>query len=211
MMTRTDRINAVARRVPTWVVYTLYAIPAPVFFWMAATGRMGAEPINALMREYGEIALQLLVIGLCVSPLRRLFGVNLIKFRRALGLLAFFYVTLHLLVWAVLDLQSLDRIWADILKRPYITVGMSAFVLMLPLVLTSNNWSVRRFGQSWRKLHQLTYVIAALGALHFVWLAKGFQLEPLVYLAIIVTLLVSRLVLRKGFSWRSKHPSQRAL
>lgn len=188
-----DGINSVARRLPTWVVYTLYALPAPLFFWMAATGQMGPEPINALLREYGEIALQLLVIGLCLSPLRRYLGVNLLKFRRALGLLAFFYVVLHLAVWAVLDLQSLDRIWADIIKRPYITVGFTAFLLMLPLALTSNNLSVRRLGARWRRLHRLTYVIALLGALHFIWLAKGFQIEPLVYLGLIAGLLAVRL------------------
>jgi sulfoxide reductase heme-binding subunit YedZ len=188
-----DRINAAARWVPTWVVYGLYALPAPLFFWMAATGQMGPEPINALLREYGEIALQLLIIGLCISPSRRYLGVNLLKFRRAFGLLAFFYVTLHLAVWAVLDLQSLERIWADIVKRPYITVGFTAFLLMVPLALTSNAWSVRRLGVRWRQLHKLTYGIAILGAVHFIWLAKGFQIEPLVYLTVILGLLAVRM------------------
>ncbi|MEO0939251.1 MAG: protein-methionine-sulfoxide reductase heme-binding subunit MsrQ [Pseudomonadota bacterium] len=185
----TDWINSAARRVPTWAVYIVYLIPVPVLLYLAQTGGLGREPINALERELGEIALQLLVIGLCITPLRRFAGVNLLKFRRAIGLLAFIYLCLHLLVWLVLDVGILSQIWADILKRPYITIGMAAFALMLPLALTSNNWSVRRLGPAWRRLHQLTYVVAVLGAVHYVWLAKGFQIEPLVYLTLILALI----------------------
>ena len=145
-----DRINTWARRLPTWVVYLVYAAPAPWFFYQAATGGMGVEPVKALEHEYGEIALQLLIIGLCITPLRQYFGVNLIRFRRAFGLLAFFYVVLHLLVWAILDVQTLERVWADIVKRPYITIGMAAFLLMVPLAATSNNRAVRWLGPRWR-------------------------------------------------------------
>jgi methionine sulfoxide reductase heme-binding subunit len=119
--------------------------------------------------------------------------VNLIRFRRAIGVLAFTYVALHLLVWLVLDVQALERIWADIVKRPYITVGMIGFVAMIPLALTSNNWSVRRLGPTWRQLHKLTYLVVLLGAVHFVMLRKGLQIEPLLYLGAIVLLLALRL------------------
>lgn len=177
----------------------MYLIPVPVLLYQGMTGGLGREPINALERELGEIALQLLIIGLCISPLRKFAGVNLIKFRRAIGLLAFTYVVLHLLVWAVLDIQSLERVWADIIKRPYITIGMAAFVLMIPLAFTSNNRSVRALGVIWRKLHLLTYPVAILAAVHFIWLSKGFQLEPLIYLAVILGLLALRVpaLLRK--------------
>lgn len=191
-----DTINRLARKVPVPVVYLAYLIPVPVLLYLAQTGGLGREPITALERELGEIALQLLVIGLCITPLRRFVGINLLKFRRAIGLLAFIYVALHLLVWAVLDVQSLERVWTDIVKRPYITIGMGAFVLMLPLALTSNNWSVRWLGPVWRTLHKLTYVVACLGALHYVWLAKGFQIEPLIYLAVIASLIALRAVPR---------------
>lgn len=187
-----DGINRWARKVPTWAVYIVYLLPVPFLLYQAQTGGLGREPISALEHELGEIALQLLIIGLCISPLRRFTGVNLIKFRRAMGLLAFTYVVLHLLVWAVLDVQSLSRVWADIIKRPYITIGMAAFVLMIPLAMTSNNRSVRALGAVWRKLHLLTYPIAILAAVHFIWLSKGFQLEPLVYLAVILGLLSLR-------------------
>ncbi len=185
----TDRINRAARKVPVWLVWVLYLIPVPVLLYMGSTGGLGRDPVEALEHELGEIALQLLIIGLCITPLRRHLGINLLKFRRAIGLLAFVYVALHLLVWAVLDLQSLERVWADILKRPYITIGMAAFLLMLPLALTSNNASVRKLGPAWRKLHQLIYVAILLGGVHFLWVRKGFQVEPLIYLAVIVLLL----------------------
>ncbi|MFK7838298.1 MAG: protein-methionine-sulfoxide reductase heme-binding subunit MsrQ [Sulfitobacter sp.] len=193
-----DRINAGARRVPTWVLYILYILPAPYFFYLALTGGLGPDPVKPLEHEYGEIALQLLIIGLCITPLRQFFGINLIKFRRTFGVLAFTYVVLHLLVWAVLDVQSLDRVIADIIKRPYITIGMAGFLLLLPLALTSNNWSVRKLGPRWRKLHKLTYVAVILGGVHYIWLVKGIQLEPLIYMAVILSLLGLRLRKRRA-------------
>jgi sulfoxide reductase heme-binding subunit YedZ len=109
-----DRINTVARRVPVWSVWLVLLVPAVWTFWLGLTGGLGAEPIKALERELGEVALQLLVLGLCITPLRRVLGINLIRFRRAIGLLAFTYVGLHLLVWLVLDVQIPAQIWADI-------------------------------------------------------------------------------------------------
>ena len=186
-------VNQIIRKIPVWAIYLLGAFPAPWLLYLAVTGGLGIEPIEALEHELGELALQLLIVGLAVTPLRRLAGLNLIKFRRAIGVLTIAYVSLHLLVWLVLDVQLPSQIWADIVKRPYITVGMGAFLLMLPLAVTSNNWSVRKLGPSWRKLHRLVYPAAFLGALHYVMLAKGFQIEPLIYLAIILGLLALRL------------------
>ncbi len=188
-----DRINHLARLIPTWAIYLVCLLPVPWLLYQAQTGGLGREPIKALEHELGEFALQLLVVGLAITPLRRFFGLNFLKFRRAIGLLAFIYVCLHLLVWLVLDVGIWAQIWADIVKRPYITVGMLAFVLMIPLALTSNGLSVRKLGGAWHKLHKLTYLIAFLGALHFVWLAKGFQIEPLAYFAIISLLLALRI------------------
>jgi sulfoxide reductase heme-binding subunit YedZ len=107
--------------------------------------------------------------------------------------LAFFFVLAHFLVWAVLDVQRLSAIWADIVERPYVTIGMAGFLLLIPLAVTSNNWAVRKLGGlQWRKLHRLVYPAALLGAVHYVWLAKGFQIEPLAYLFVIVGLLALR-------------------
>ena len=185
-------VNQILRRIPVWAVYLLGVLPAPWLFYQALTGGLGVEPIEALEHRYGELALQLLIAVLAISPLRRFLGLNLLKFRRALGVLTFTYVGLHLLVWLVLDVQVPSQIWADIVKRPYITVGMAAFVLMLPLAVTSNNLSVRKLGPRWRRLQRLVFPAAVLGGLHYVMLAKGFQIEPLVYLSLIVGLLLLR-------------------
>ena len=192
-MSLTDHINGAARQLPTWLLYTLCLLPVPWLLYLAQTGGLGREPIKALEHELGEIALQLLVVGLAITPLRRHLGVNLLKFRRALGVLAFIYVSLHLLVWLVLDVGIISQIWADILKRPYITIGMTSFMLLLPLAVTSNNWSVRRLGTKWTKLHRLVYVAVVLGAVHYVMLTKTWQLEPALYLGAILALLALRL------------------
>tara|TARA_R110002111_G_scaffold114636_1_gene175480 strand:- start:260 stop:865 length:606 start_codon:yes stop_codon:yes gene_type:complete len=191
-----DRINAALRPIPTWAVYILYLLPVPWLLYLGLTDGLGREPIKALEHELGEIALQLLIIGLCVTPLRQYLGLNLMKFRRAFGVLAFIYVALHLLVWVVLDMSLLwSQMWADIWKRPYITVGMVDFLVLVPLAVTSNNLSVRKLGAaSWRKLHKLTYLAVLLGGIHYLWLVKGIQIEPILYMAVILGLLGLRLV-----------------
>ncbi len=187
-----DRINQIARKVPAWPLYVLSILWAAYLFYLGLTGGLGVEPINALEREYGDVALKFLVLGLAITPLRKHVGLNLLKFRRAIGLSAFFFVVAHFGVWALLDVQSVDRVVTDILKRPYVTIGMVGLILLVPLAVTSNNLSIRRLGAKWRKLHLLTYPAVALGALHYVWLAKGFQLEPLIYAVVIGVLLALR-------------------
>ena len=195
-----DLINQKLRKIPTWLVYIVGLIPVPLFLYWAQTGGLGREPIKALEHELGELALKLLIVGLAVSPLRKTIGLNLIKFRRSIGVLAFTYVALHLLVWLVLDVGIISQIWTDILKRPYMTIGMVGFALMIPLAITSNNWWVKRLGPTWRRLHKLTYLVVILGGVHFIMIAKGIQLEPLIYIAVILGLLAFRLPeLRK---WR---------
>lgn len=186
-------INGAVRCVPGWVLYILGGAYAGWLFYLGLTGGLGVEPIEALEHAYGEVALKLILVGLAVTPLRQRLGVNFLCWRRALGVLAFFYVLAHFLVWAVLDVQQIGAIWADIVKRPYVTIGMAGFLALIPMAVTSNNWAVRKMGPlQWRKLHKLAYPAAVLGAVHYVWLAKGFQIEPLVYLAITVALLAIR-------------------
>lgn len=192
-----DRLNRYARKLPTWAVYLIGFVPMPFLFWQGINGQLGVDPVKALEHEYGELALQLLIVGLAITPARRHLGLNLLKFRRAIGLLSFFYVLAHLLVWAALDVQTLSAVWADILKRPYITIGMAGFALLLPLALTSNNRSVRRLGAGWRKLHKLTYPAVLLGGVHYIWLVKGWQVEPMIYMAVILSLLMLRLPKRR--------------
>lgn len=195
-----ERINTWARKVPTWLVYILYIIPVPVLLYQGINGALGPDPVKALEHELGEIALQLLIIGLTFTPLRRFLKLNLLKFRRTFGVLAFTYVVLHLLVWAILDVQSLSAVWADIVKRPFITIGMASLVLLLPLALTSNNWSMRKLGPRWRKLHRLTYPAVILGGVHYIMVKKVWEVEPLVYLAVILVLIAMRYLPSKAAS-----------
>lgn len=188
-----DRLNAVLRRVPAWPLYVIGVGYAGWYFWLGLSNQLGPEPINTLERAYGLVALKLIIAGLAVTPLRKWTGINLMKFRRAIGVTAFFFILVHLTVFAVLDVQSLGRVWTEVVKRPYVTIGMAGFLLLLPLAVTSNNLSVRRMGgMAWRQLHRLVYPAAVLGAVHYVWLVKGWQTTPLVYLGIILVLLAAR-------------------
>ena len=195
-MTPMQRVNQTLGRIPPWLIYGIAAFPPVWFFWLGLNGGLGVEPIKELEHRLGELALQVLIATLAIRPLREWTHVNLLKLRRSLGVVTFAYVSLHLLVWLVLDVQILSEIWADIVKRPYITVGMAGFILMIPLAMTSNNRSLRKLGpKTWKRLHQLTYVTAILGAVHFVMLSKGFQIEPLVYLGIVIALVATRIKL----------------
>lgn len=186
-------INGWTRKVPAWPLYILAVIPPALLFYKGVVGTLGIDPVKEMEHQIGLYGLQVLIATMCVTPLRRFTGINLIKYRRALGLITFFYITCHLAVWLFLDVQIWSQIWADIVKRPYITIGMGAFVLMIPLAVTSNNWSIRKLRKNWTKLHKLIYPAVLLGGIHFLLLRKGIQLEPLIYLTIIVVLLVLRL------------------
>lgn len=193
-----QRINGATRRFPPGLLYLMAPIPAVWWFYQGLTGGLGPEPIKALEHLCGEFALQLLIFGLAVTPLREFTGLNLIRFRRAIGVIAFSYVFLHLCIWLFLDVQIVSQIWADILKRPYITIGMVGFVTLVPLAVTSNSLSVRKLGPlRWRKLHRLVYGAVLLGGAHFLMVVKGWQLEPMIYLGVIVILLAARLAPRR--------------
>lgn len=189
-------VNAALRRVPVWAVYLAGLVPLVWLVVQAFAGGLGADPVKAIEHSLGLTGLQLVVAGLCITPLRQMTGVSLLRFRRAVGLLAFLYVALHLAVWILLDLQlRWAEIGADIAKRPYILIGFVAFLLMVPLAVTSNDSSVRRMGAlAWRQLHRLTYAVALAGAIHFVWLTKTWQTEPMAYLAAVLALLAVRAV-----------------
>jgi sulfoxide reductase heme-binding subunit YedZ len=192
-----DQINIALRRVPAWVLYLVAPLPVLIIYYLGLTGALGIDPAKRIEHELGLWSLWLVIAGLAVTPLRRWAGLNLLKFRRAIGVITFFYLLAHLLTWLVLDVQF-QNVWADIVKRWYITVGMLAFVLMIPLAVTSNDWSLKRLGAgTWRGLHKLIYPIAVLGVLHFLLLVKGFQWEPIVYAAIIAGLLASRVRLNR--------------
>lgn len=159
---------------------------------------LGANPVEALLHELGRWGLKFLLLGLAITPLRRWTGWGwLHRFRRMVGLFAFFYVLLHFLVYAVLD-QGLSAalIIEDVIKRPYITLGMTGFILLIPLVLTSTRGMMRRLGKRWQKLHRLVYVIALAGVWHFYWQVKLDTFDATVYALILAVLLGSRIYYR---------------
>ena len=168
-----DRLNGLARRVPTWVVYGLGLVPLGFLLWGALFGGLGIDPVKAIEHRLGELGLQLLLAGLAITPLRRV-GVNLIRFRRALGLLAFFYIALHLVAWIWLDMGlRWSEMAADLVKRPYVMLGMLGFAVLVPLALTSTNAAIRRMGPvAWGRLHKLVYVAILAGVLHLLLLTK---------------------------------------
>jgi methionine sulfoxide reductase heme-binding subunit len=183
-------------QVPKILVYIVGFIPAVWLFYAGITDQLGADPMRYLEQALGLWALRFLIATLAITPLRQLFNLNLLRYRRAIGLLAFYYAALHLITYMVLD-QGLDMaaIVADIVKRPYITIGMATFVILVPLAVTSNNAAIRRMGgQAWVRLHKLVYVAAVGAVLHFILVVKSWPTEPLVYAAIVAVLLGYRLV-----------------
>jgi sulfoxide reductase heme-binding subunit YedZ len=190
-----ERVNALVRRVPTAPLYVLGLVPAAWLWWLGLTGELGPEPIRALERELGLIGLQFLLASLCVTPLRRFLGVNLMRFRRAFGLLAFAYVAQHLGVWLLLDVGDPERILAEIVKRPWVSLGMLGFAALLPLALTSTDRAIRAMGAArWRALHRLAYFSAAAGAVHYLLVVKSWPLEPVLWALATAALLALRLI-----------------
>jgi len=176
-------------------IYIVGMVPAVWTFYLGLTDQLGADPQNTLERTLGLWALRFLIVALAITPLRRLGGPSLIRYRRAIGLIGFYYACLHLTVYLVLD-KGLDlaAIWADIVKRPYITVGMLAFTILVPLAVTSNNAMIRRLGsRAWQRLHKLVYVATAAAAIHFVMLVKSWWTpEPAIYATLVTALLLVR-------------------
>lgn len=176
-------------------VFVVCLMPLLLLGWRAFADVLGANPIETITHRTGEWTLRFLLLTLLMTPLKRFAGWQWpIRLRRMLGLYAFFYACLHLATYVWLDQFFLwDEIWLDILDRPFITVGMLAFVLLVPLAATSNRSMIRRLGKGWKRLHRLAYVAPLLGVLHFWWLVKADVLEPFVYAALLAVLLLARL------------------
>ena len=188
------------------VAFLACLVPFTQLLYNGYVGDLGANPIETITRFTGSWALILLLASLSVTPLRRMTGWNeLIKFRRMLGLFAFFYAALHFATYMVLDLYfDLSAIAKDVLKRPYITVGFTALVLMIPLAATSTAGIIRRLGKRWQQLHYLVYAIAILGVVHFYWLVKADISRPAQYGAVLALLLGYRLAVKWAPAVREK-------
>lgn len=177
-------------------VFAACLVPLATLVWRALAGDLGANPIEAVTLSTGRWALRLLLVTLAVTPLRRVTGWNhLIAYRRMLGLFAFFYASLHFTIYVFID-QFFDweTIVEDIAKRPFITVGFAAFVLLIPLAVTSTKGWIRRLGRRWQHLHRLIYVAASLAVVHFIWKVKSDLRDPLWYASILGLLLGFRAV-----------------
>jgi len=177
------------------VVFLVCLVPFAQLAYKAYAGDLGVNPIEFITHFTGDWTLIFLLATLSVTPLRRISGWNdLIKFRRMLGLFAFFYAALHFSTYIVLDhFFDFQRIGKDIVKRPYVTVGFTAFVLMLPLAITSTAKMIRRLGKRWQQLHRLIYIAAIAGVIHFYWLVKADIRRPLQYAIVLLVLLGYRL------------------
>ena len=191
-------------------VLAVCLIPALLLGWMALSGDLGANPIEFVTHWTGDWTIRFLCITLSITPLRTLLRFpELIRFRRMLGLFTFFYASLHFLTWFVLD-KFLDwgEILKDVVKRPFITAGFTAFVLLIPLAVTSTAGWIRRLGgKRWQTLHRLIYVSACAGVVHYYWLVKSDIRLPVLYGAIVAVLLAYRLVARL---MKSRKPTVKA-
>lgn len=179
------------------IVFAACLLPLALVFTDAfgVTGTLGANPIENIQDRFGQWGLRFIMITLAVTPLRQISGINwLARFRRMLGLFAFFYVLMHFVVWFVLDSEMLmSAIVEDIFERPFITLGMVALVLLLAMAFTSTVGMRRRLGKTWQRLHNSIYVVAVLGVWHFWWQVKNDITEPLIYAVILAVLLGYRL------------------
>ena len=188
-----------ARKPDRWLkptVFVLCLMPLVLLIVRAATGGLGANPIEAITRDLGDWALRFILIALAVTPLRIVTGISAIgRLRRMLGLFAFFYVVLHFMSYIGLDQFFFwPGIWQDIVKRVYITLGMLAVLLLLPLALTSTDGMVKKVGgKTWRRLHRLVYPAAILGVIHYFMMIKADYTQPLIYAAVLASLFGVRL------------------
>ncbi len=201
------RLDRIAASKP--LVFALCLLPLAWLLWDTLHGQLGTDPVARLEHRSGIWALRLLLATLAITPLRVLTKWHwLTRYRRLLGLFAFFYASVHLAIYLAIDLGGFwSQILGEIAKKPYITVGFAAWLLMIPLAATSTKAMMRRLGPNWLRLHRTVYVIGVCGALHFLWLVKSGNTiavrEPVVYLAVLVVLLAARV---PGWvrRWRSR-------
>ncbi len=191
-----DRTIQAIRWLVKPLLFLVCLIPFALLAWRTIEGDLGANPVEYITRYTGDWTLRFLMITLALTPLRMLTGIGkLLRFRRMLGLYAFFYVCLHFATYLWLDRElDLSTVIIDVIKRPYITVGFTAFLLLIPMAITSTNKMIKRLGRNWAKLHKAIYIIGALGVLHYLWLVKADVREPIIYAVILIILLGFRAV-----------------
>lgn len=176
-----------------WLLYLVALLPAGWEFYLGATDNLGADPVKAFEQSLGLWAVRFLVLTLAIPPMRDLLKLNLIRYRRALGLASFYYALMHFAVYLLLDQElAIHAVIVDIAKRPFIMLGMIGLVLLVPLAVTSNAFSIRVLGKSWSRLHRLIYVITICGALHLSLATKILSIEQWLYLVSLTLMVLFR-------------------
>ena len=180
-------------------VFLLSLIPFLIIIYKIFFNQLGPEPVKEITHHTGEWTLIFIIITLAMSPLKKITKLNIwISFRRMLGLFVFFYATIHLMTYVVIDYRfDWQQIYNDVLKKKYIFIGFSAWLLLIPLAVTSSQKMTKLLKQNWKKLHRLIYLIAIFGALHYIWLSKTIFFKPLIFAVIIIILLMFRLNFRR--------------
>ena len=197
-----DLVRASIRRLKSWHIYVSLLVPLLFLTYDLLSGRLGVDPMRSIEKSLGITAIYILILTLCITPFSTLTGINFIRFRRAFGLMSFFYIILHLSTWLLLDMQLR---WVEIVesltRKPFIVFGMMGFLLLIPLAATSNNYSMKRLGKYWPKLHKLIYVAIILGGIHYLMMEKTLQNDAIITFIIIIVLISLRFFKIRKINW----------
>lgn len=197
-----DLVRASVRRLRSWHIYLSLLVPLLFLAYDLLSGQLGVDPMRAIEKSLGVTAIYILILTLCITPFSLLTGINFIRFRRAFGLMSFFYIVLHFSTWLLLDMQLR---WVEIVesltRKPFIVFGMMGFLLLIPLAATSNNYSMKRLGKYWQKLHKLIYVAIILGGIHYLMMEKTLQNDAIITFIIIIALISLRFFKIRKINW----------
>ena len=197
-----DLVRASVRRLRSWHIYVSLLVPLLFLTYDLLSGRLGVDPMRASEKSLGVTAIYILILTLCITPFSVLTGINFIRFRRAFGLMSFFYIILHFSTWLLLDMQlRWVEIAESLTRKPFIVFGMMGFLLLIPLAATSNNYSMKRLGKYWQKLHKLIYVAIILGGIHYLMMEKTLQNDAIITFIIIIALISLRFFKIKKINW----------
>ena len=189
------KFRAIFRHLPVSLLYFILLTPIPLYFYWGVVNQLGPDPLRFIEHKYGELGLVFLLITLSISPLLRYAKINLVKFRRCFGLVAFYYIVSHILVYFFLDIGlSMDLLLSDLQKRYYIIAGFFALITLIPMALTSNNFAVRKLNiRTWNKIHSFVYIAIILSIFHFILMSKTWTEELYFYTLVTVIILALKL------------------
>ena len=197
-----DLVRASVRRLRSWHIYVSLLVPLLFLTYDLLSGRLGVDPMRSIEKSLGITAIFILILTLCITPFSLLTGINFIRFRRAFGLMSFFYIVLHFSTWLLLDMQlRWVEIAESLTRKPFIVFGMMGFLLLIPLAATSNNYSMKRLGKYWPKLHKLIYAAIILGGVHYLMMEKTLQNDAIITFIIIIVLISLRFFKIRKINW----------